>query len=658
MGTTQQAITQAIQHGELQAFGLAMPRLAPDWSPKGAASPSFTATEATMTITASAHWAAPLDMAFLAVDPGSGVPMPVTLVKPDGSVENVKGVLLTLLDQQWLRLGRLYTQVLETASASRPEFNRGLPFRPTPRYIFFPNQTTANKSGFAEAWADMGFSGDARFYDGDGMPIDPVAVMAVFAALLTKFPVLQAVDLADPPLSPLPLSNYLTTLAPASKKRLRFFNPDGTPYAGQHLTGVTVVNAGAGLYDLTSASATLDAVSGSFVQADRDRLVFGPGTSGRLSDTFTPPALAAGVTVARDFYSLRVVSLNDYLIGQWPAAAADPAAGIQRKPTVRVNENIVLLSDGNDVLGAINASLPAGSDPSIAVAQTIDGGFAIPPAPGANAHWPQFPPGVPAGDPNATVSVNLKSQFVFTANWVTSTATDFKKADVVLKIEKLPDHAWARVYTRKFLPDAVEGRGDGAGALSPVGGTISLNLTDPFSLRGPTTPAATDVVVPANATLMFDMIVVLPNGKSRIFGNNTVHVGPPPVTPPAPSGTNPCGTAAFRGISNSGILGLGTPPGPTPANLQQWAAALTGEAQPRDASRLPTMARREMLVAGSQAGRLDRRHRRRPDYGGDHLCQRTDRRPRQFRWPRNLGHRSQYTWRHSRLRCRTPRLPA
>ena len=109
----------------------------------------------------------------------------------------------------------------------------------------------------------------------------------------------------------------------------------------------------------------------------------------------------------------------------------------------------------------------------------------------------------------------MKSQFVFTANWVTSTATDFKKADVVLKIEKLPDHAWARVYTRKFLPDAVEGRGDGAGALSPVGGTISLNLTDPFSLRGPTTPAATDVVVPANATLMFDMIVVLPNGKSR-----------------------------------------------------------------------------------------------------------------------------------------------
>ena len=603
MPITQQAITQAIQHGELQAFGLAMPRLAPDWSPKGAASPSFTvADESTMTITASKNWAAPLDMAYLAVDPGSGVAMPVTLVKPDGTIENTKGVLLTLFDQQWLRLGRLYTQVLETSQPNRPEFNNGLPLRPAPRYIFFPTQTMANKSGFAEAWADMGFSGDARFYDGDGMPIDPVAVMAAFEAILTKFPVLQAVDLADPPVTPLPLTTRLTTLAPASKKRLRFFNPDGTPYAGQHLSGATAVNAGVGLYDLPGANATLDAVSGTFKQEDRDRLVFGPGTSGRLMDTFTPSTPPAGVTLKRDFYSLRVVQLNDYLIGSWPAAGSDPAAGIQRKPAVRINENVTLLSDGNDVLGAINVALPAGSDPSLAVAQSIDGGFAIPPAPGTNAHWPQFPPGVPV-DPNATVPVTLKSQFVFTANWVTATATDFKKADVVLKIDHLPDHAWARVFTRKFLPDATEGRGDGQGALSPAGGTITLNLTDPFSLRGSTTPAATDVIVPANATLMFDIVVVLPNGKSRIFGNNTVKVGAPPATPPAASGaTNPCGTAAFRGVSNAGILGLGTPAAPAPANLQQWALALTGEAQPRDASRLPTMARREMMAAGSQAG--------------------------------------------------------
>lgn len=605
MGTTTQAITQAVQHGELQAFGLAMPRLAPDWSPKGTAGSAFTVgDESTMTITASANWAAPLDMFFLNVDPGNGVPMPVTLTKADGSVENAKGVLLTLFDQEWLRLGRLYTQVLETSNANRPEFNRGLPWRPAPRYIFFPTQVLTNKSGFAEAWADLTFSGDARFYDGDGMPVDPIAVMAAFAAILTKFPVLQAVDLSEAPLNPLPFTNYLTLLAPANKKRLRFSNPDGTPYGGQHLSGVTAVAAGAGLYDLTGANVTLEIVSGTFKQEDRDRLVFGPGTSGRLMDTFAPPTLAIGVTLSRDFYSLRVVQLSDYLIGQWPAAASDPAAGLQRKPTVRINENVTFLSDGNDILGAMNAALPAGSDPSLAVAASIDGAFAIPPAPGTNAHWPQFPPGVPAGDSNAVVSITLKSQFVFTANWVTTTATDFKKANVVLKIDKLPGHTWARVYTRKFLPDATEGRGDGQGALVPSGGTITLNLTDPFSLRGPTTPVATDVIVPANATLMFDIVVVLPNGRSRIFGNNTVHVGVPPATPPpVAAATNPCGTAAFRGVSNAGILGLGTAAAaPPPATLAQWAMTLTGETQPRDASRLPTMARREMLVAGSQAG--------------------------------------------------------
>lgn len=138
-----------------------------------------------------------------------------------------------------------------------------------------------------------------------------------------------------------------------------------------------------------------------------------------------------------------------------------------------------------------------------------------------------------------------------------------------------------------------------------MGGTVTLYLTDPFSLHNPKDPAPGDVNIPADATLMFDMAVVLPNGNTRIYGNNVVTVGPPPATPPAPTGaTNPCGTAAFRGVSNAGILGLGTPlaAGAPSSSLTQWAEALTGETQPRDASRLPTMARRELLVAGSQAG--------------------------------------------------------
>jgi hypothetical protein len=605
MSTTTEAITQALEHGELQAFGLAMPRLAPDWSPQGAASPSFTAVDATMTITSTANWAAPMDMAFLVVNPSGSVPMPVTLIRCDNSVENGPGILLTLFDQQWLRLGRLYTSVLETTATTRPEFARGLPFRPVPKYIFFPNQTNTIGAGLAEAWADLGFHGDARFYDADGLPIDPVAVMAVFAAILTAFPVLQAVDLSASPVSPLPFTNYLTSLAPTSKTRILLSSPDGTGYDGTHLTGLTAIAASSGLQELTTTGGTigLDAVSATFTQTDHDRLLFGPATSGRLTSSFTPPTLKSGVTLKRDFFSLRVVKLDPYLIGTWPDNTADPATTIQRRPSVRINENITLLSDGNDVLGAINTALASSPNPSLAVAQAIDGNFTIPASVGTAAHWPQFPTGVPA-DAGATLAPSLKTSLVFTSKWASTTASDLKKADVVLQITGLPANAWVRVYPRKFLPDAALARGDGQGRLVPASGPVTIYLTDPFSLHNAQAPAASDIIVPANATLMFDIIVVLANGASRIYGGNTAHVDAGPAAADTFNpGTNACGTATYRGISSAGVLGLGSPlTSPAPTTALGWVEALTGETQPRNASRFPTMARRELLVAGSASG--------------------------------------------------------
>jgi hypothetical protein len=604
MASTASDIAQAIQVGELQVFGFAMPRLAPDWSPKSATNVEFKVDEASMTMIATQNWAAPLDMAFQVIDPDKDAPMPVTLVKADGSIEHDAGVLLTLLDQSWRRLDRLYAQLLETTTSDRPEQGRGLPFRPTPRYIFFPFVPTQNmsyKSGLAEAWADLGFAGPARFYDGDGLPIDPFGVMAAFVAILKKFPVLQAVDFGSPPLDPLRLAQHLPT---ETKTRIRFSGADGKPYGGQHLTGVTAFSAASGLYDLSGTSVGLDAVSASFTQDDHDRLVFGPATSGRLTSSFTPPTLPSGVTLARDFYSLRVLQLKSYLIGDWPDPLLDEATKVQRKPAVRINENVAFLADGNDVLAAINQALPSGANPSLAVAQAIDGAFSIPPSVGDSAHWPKFPAGVTV-DANATLPTALKAQVQdsLQANWFTGDANDFKKADVVLQLKNLPAQAWVRIYTRKFLPDAVQGRGDGQGRLVPADGTLSVNLTDPFSLRDPKNPSPGDVSVPSKAILMFDLAVVLPNSKTRIYGGLNVAVGDPPATAPSfDPGTNPTGTAAFRGVSNAGILGLGTPTSaPPPANLADWAKLLSGETQPRDASRLPTMARRELLVAGLQS---------------------------------------------------------
>ncbi|HUP02727.1 MAG TPA: hypothetical protein VMU19_01980 [Bryobacteraceae bacterium] len=640
-------VIQGLEDGWGQAFGIAMPRLAPDWSPSGASGQSFTVVDQTpgasdspiMTVTCSgANWAAPIDAAFAVVP--QGAPMPVTLLQASGAAETAPGLLLTVPDQAWLRLGRLYCKVLEAADSKHPEEAEGLSCRPVPRYIFFPKQTiTVDNgplpSGLARAWDDLGFSGDARFYDGDGLQIDPIAAMAAFEAILTKYPGLQAVPWGTAPLTTLPLTNYLSNLASTTVTRVRLVKPDGGGYTASpmHLTGLKVVDAASALYELDGSppSIGLDAVdSNSFPQYEHDRLLFGPATSGRLSSSFTPPAEpkeSPGISLKRDFYSIRVVELQPYLTGSWPAS--DPASAVQRYPSVRINENISFLLDGNAVLGGIHAALESGSpakppahgspgesDLTLVAAQAINGNFPMPSSSGSGAHWPHFPPGVTV-NAAASLSPDLKTQLTLKANW--TTATDLTKANVVLQISGFPSSAagaWVRAYPRQFQPNATLTRGDGQGGMVS-NGAVTLELTDPLSLcsllsssggiQQITDPANVQIPAANAATLMFDMAVVLPNGAARIYGGLTVGIGSAvaPPTPPAwQTAPNPCAFATWRGISNAGVLGLGKPLklSPAPTTLAQFAALMEnilGEGQPRDAPRLPTMARRELLAAGA-----------------------------------------------------------
>jgi hypothetical protein len=611
---TQQAIQQAIQTTELAAFGIAMPRLAPDWAPSGT-SPTFTVDDTTMTMTVSgAHWAAPLACSLYLVDAANGFPFQVSLFGTDGKPESTGGVLLTVFEQAWRRLGRLYTDVLEVTATNRPEHARGLPVRPVPRHFFFPGATTTVKQGMADPWVDLGFSGPMRIYDTDGLPIDPIGAMAAFAAILKTFGALQAIPIGGSLPATAPLQGRVNTLATPVGTRVRLMTPSGAPYAGAHLqTGLTAISAAAGLYSLTGAALTLDAVSASFPQADRDRLVLGPATSGRLTDSFTPPAVPGGVALPRDFFTLRVVDLKPYLLGT--PAAADPASQVQKQADIRVHEPVTLLGDGNDVLAAISQALPAAATPSLAVAQAIDGGFSLPTAVGAAAHWPGIAGVTPVAA--ATLSVGLAAALTLTAGYISTNASDFAKADVVLTLTPLPASAWVRIYPRKFISDAREGRGDGQGRPVPASGTLQVRLTDPLGLRKPLDTVPGDVIVPAQSTLRFDMIVVLGNGKARIYGNLSAPIAPGPTTDPAfTAGTNTAGTAQFRGITTAGILGLGAPvTPPVPPTALAWLQLLTGEGNPRNAPRLPTMARRELLVAGKTgtswsgviaAGRLTR----------------------------------------------------
>ena len=624
------SVTQALESNSIKAFGIAMPQLAQDWIPAGsspnATSGPYSVDDTTepmkLTLDSSATWAAPCTAELLVVnpDPTKGQPMPVTLLNSDGTAQQQSGVLLTLFETAWLRLGWLYVNVLEASSATRPEQSKGLPYRQVPRYFFYTGQTNnlTITQGLAEAQADLTCSGDLWIYDNDGLLIDPIAVMSVFNALMTSYQLLQAgTPVANPA-----LGTYLATLLPTADVRVRIVNPDGTPNAGSILTGLTAITGApsVGVSTISAGTAVqLQAVqSPGFTQDDYNRVVFGLSTSGRLTSSFTPPS--PKVSLQRDFFTLRLVSLTNYLLGAAnptdPAtqaqAAIDVRIGSPSANEVRINENISLLTNGNDLLGAIGQSLASPANPTLAVAQALDGTFAVPANSGPAAYWPTFPGAVTA-NATATLPYTLPASLKITAAYFNTLASDFTRVDVVLTITGFPvgasatvdtTNSWVRIYTRLFGVDATQQRGDGAGRAIPASGTVIIYLADPLGLKVPgTTPS--QILVPSSATLNFDMSVILPNQTARIYGGLSAGITAGPT--PAPifmPGTNSSTSASFQGVSNAGILGLGSPSsGPPPTTLAGWVAALTGEGTPRDASRFPTMARREMLVAGLNAGK-------------------------------------------------------
>ena len=491
------SVTQGLQTLGLAAFGIAMPQLAQDWAPEGSAAGSYSVPASTdttsdpfkITIT-SGHWGAPLTAAFAVIDTTKGQTLPVTLQGFDGTAQNQGGVLLTVLEAVWLRLNWLYSQALETAptGSTRPEFAEGLPYRQVPRYFFYPGQTVSSQTeGLAEAQADLTFGGDLYIYDNDGLPIDPIAVMSAFNALMVKFQLLQTGTATSTPA----LGTALSTLLPTADVQLRLVNPDGSAYTGTGLANLTPLTGGqiAGVNTITTSGTAVT------VQTGTD-IVFGPA-NGRLTNTFTPPTLPSGITLQRDFYTLRVVGLDEYLVGAVPDT--DPSFQCQPAPDVRVNEGLTLLPNGNDVMGVVGSVLSASASPALAVAQALDGAFTLPTlpaqptAPGTQAQWPAFPPPSATVVATATLPVTLPQSLTITAAWFNTAATDYTKVDIIVTITGFPTTAssttsslvgaWVRLYTRLFGLDAVQQRGDGQGLVIPSNGTVSMYLTDPLGLK-------------------------------------------------------------------------------------------------------------------------------------------------------------------------------
>jgi hypothetical protein len=602
-------ITDALTNVGVAAFGHGMPVLAPAWTSGGPPTESTADGGMSLSVDTGTTWKAPIAGELRPV--ASGPDLGVTLIGADGAPISSTGTLLIVFPHAHLRLARLYAHVLEDPSSSpRPERALGLPARPVPRYFYFASSPPAATDGNVAPGDDLGVGGTLTVHDACGLPIDPVATAAAFYALMVAHKPLQKRALGsafddEPQVKTIGVHTATATV------RLRLSDHAGSPYDGTHLTGITLVAASSGVFTLDAAGgngsdlsgkvekdAATTGSTGSFPAEDERVLKLGLGTTGRMTGKVTFPARPSTVTLGRDFFAVRVVKLDDYLLGapdlSWAGAEAE------LPPAVRVHEPLNLHTDGNDILGAAAAAL--GTTPlteALVVAQSIGDAFSVPPSPGPAAHWPSWPaPGISQA-PGGALPISLRSGFLPTAKFYDDQIPSTANTDVVLKLNGLPVDAAVRVYNRRFGLDAREERGDGAGGVVDANGTIELLLRDPFGLRKPGVAEST-IVIPAVAVLHFDVVVVKRSGESRIYGGVTVSVADSPLTAVAPSsGTNSFGAApARRGISDAGVLGL-QPANSSPLD-DPLSAALTlfSDADPRNAPRLPTMARRELMVAG------------------------------------------------------------
>lgn len=581
------ALTDTLSTTGVRSFGSSMPVVSPSWT---SGTPTVAADGLSLTL-ASGAWLAPCH-GFVRSPAQVAERSGVFLRTAGGSAVATGASVVSLHPQQYLRLARLYALLLEDATGAGPGRAAGQPARPVPAHLVLDaGGVTAGGIGPGETMV----GGSLSFHDAWGQPIDALAVASAFLTFMTAHNPLQDRATSDPFDASPPLSSMLSGLVSgAATVRVRLVDGAGQPATATNLTGLTAVSGTPGVFTVAGTSATVgkDAAGTGFSEEARRTLLVGLATTGRLGDTVAFPALPSGRTLQRDFFTLRVLDLRSYLLGT-PAPTWD-GTKIEPRPAVRRDEQVSFLPDGNDVLGAAAAALAGSPTESLVVAQRIDGGFSAPTATGTGAHWPTFPaPGGVTPAPAGAVPTSLGQSVAATAAFVTSTTTP-PSPDVVLTLAGLPAGAAVRAYSRRFSAEAVETRGDGGGATVDGSGNATVLLRDPLGLvvygrpQGP---------LPASPVLHVDVVVVKRTGESRILGDVSCPITGNSAAPP--TGTNPFGTAARRSVCHAGILASGEPrtaPSPT-AGGPSAALSLLSEGTPRDAPRLPGMARRDLVVA-------------------------------------------------------------
>jgi hypothetical protein len=612
-------LRQRLDADGLAALGLAGPLLSPAW-----ADTTPTANEAQLTFTTSAPWYAPFAGVLMQVTDGTRLGLSVL----DGSpavTGNATCVVLRIHPQARLRIERELVAALE--SGGRPDQS----IRPVPAIVLVRGSSTVDHPLVLAPADKLMVPGEVSFHDEHGLIVDPFAVAAALAALLAQAPVLGVP-------SPAGASGTLAAIASSvtTGRFVHLVDLHGRPWSDP-----PGANAGVGLYT-GGVGARVEAEhvpdgalhvwpSGGVLaaRADPDGTQAPPpptlarlgwSTVGRMSTGALSWPAAGPQTPARDTLRATVADPVFHLLGNRTATTRDGVDGAdaltvaEPAPLVRDGSPVTLLADGRSCLGFFRGAIlglqggnpQAGFSSGPIVAASVmfdDEAWPLPVAPGPAGHWPTSPAATPVVGSVAAVLNDLQPlRTGTTANWIAASN------DVLVTLPPgLPVGCAVRLYPIVVLlgtsPDEqpLLLRGDG-GATVVTGGSDTIVLRDPFGL-GSAPVRSGSPQVRADAALTWQ-----PAGGgppiTKLVANLAWPVGAE-VARPAPGPTNLLGAQFWRGVAAAPMLGspaagsftLATVFADPVAFVQSVVRQMTTDQNPRQAPRLPTMARTESLLA-------------------------------------------------------------
>ncbi|NEU82585.1 hypothetical protein G1O98_26955 [Nostoc sp. UIC10630] len=456
-------------------------------------------------------------------------------------------------------------------------------------------------------------TGTLSFHDHRGMIIDPLYVAGLFADLQTALPGLV-------PSSITALINgaggveSIANLA-GTAIRVHLIDPHGNPVRIASLGAqmITTDNNGNSTGQVTTNTITLAANNRIAANVANTPLRWGWATNGTMGKTPLVPLNLASGKITRQFYRVMVVDTPWYLLGNRTATqvmgvrADDGRIPADLLPVVRDLVDIDYMVDGPDTLGEATRILTRSQQNMIlAVSPFIDQTLITPTAPGATAHWAAFPtPNTNTGFPNPPIALSPTN--------VTAQFTAGNDVVVMIAANAAPDGAHIRIYPQHFIEiTSINGqepsfmRGDGgANIVSGMTPTLIL-LRNPFNLQGAQPK-------PNPAVLTMDIVVAPRIGRRRLTGavSVTVTAGSAPVIPTDPFFGAPAATImgilpiANQGVSEQPLFGIPKTialPANPPASFLDLVVSLMAEESPRQAARLPTMARLETVAVTGTTG--------------------------------------------------------